>query len=47
MARVAVLGAGELGGVLAHKLAARDRVGSVCLIDPARGGGVRQATTMR
>ena len=37
MARVAIVGAGGLGGALAHKLAARDRVGSVCLIDPARG----------
>ena len=36
MARVAIVGAGELGGALAHKLAARDRVGSVCLIDSAR-----------
>ena len=37
MARVAIVGAGELGGALAHKLAARDRVGSVCLIDSSRG----------
>ena len=37
MATVAIVGAGELGGALAHKLVARDRVGSVCLIDSARG----------
>jgi len=37
MARVAIVGAGELGGALAHKLAARDRIGSVCLIDASRG----------
>ena len=37
MARVAIVGAGELGGALAHKLAARDRIGAVCLIDASRG----------
>ncbi len=47
MARVAVLGAGELGGALAHKLAARDRVGSVCLIDPARGVAAGKALDIR
>ena len=47
MARVAILGAGELGGALAHKLAARDRVGSVCLIDPARGVAAGKALDIR
>ena len=37
MAGVVILGAGELGGALAHKLAARDRVRSVCLVDAAKG----------
>ena len=47
MARVAILGAGELGGALAHKLAARDRVPSVCLIDPAREVAAGKALDIR
>ena len=47
MARVAILGAGELGGALAHKLAARARVGSVCLIDAARGVAAGKALDIR
>ncbi len=47
MARIAILGAGELGGALAHKLAARDRVGSVCLIDAARGIAAGKALDIR
>ena len=47
MARVAILGAGELGGALAHKLAARDRVRSVCLIDAARGVAAGKALDIR
>ena len=47
MARVAIVGAGELGGALAHKLAARDRVGSVCLIDAARGVAAAKALDIR
>jgi malate dehydrogenase len=35
MSTIAILGAGALGGALAHKLAARGRVRSVYLIDPA------------
>ncbi len=35
---VAIVGAGELGGALAHKLAARQRVGEVRLIDPTAFG---------
>lgn len=37
MAIVAILGAGDLGAALAHKLAARDRVAEVRLIDAAAG----------
>ena len=47
MARVAIVGAGELGGALAHKLAARDRVGSVCLIDASRGVAAGKAQDIR
>lgn len=47
MARVAIVGAGELGGALAHKLAARDRVGSVCLIDASRGVAAGKALDIR
>ncbi len=47
MARVAIVGAGELGGALAHKLAARDRVGSVCLIDSVRGVAAGKALDIR
>ena len=47
MARVAIVGAGELGGALAHKLAARDRVGSVCLIDAARRVAAAKALDIR
>ena len=35
MSIIAILGAGTLGGALAHKLAGRDRVRAVRLIDPA------------
>ena len=34
MSTVAIIGAGPLGGALAHALAARARVGEVRLIDP-------------
>ena len=37
MSIVAVLGAGTLGGSIAHKIAARDRFNEVRLIDPAQG----------
>ena len=37
MSFIAILGAGTLGGSLAHKLAGRDRVRAVRLIDPASG----------
>lgn len=37
MSFVAILGAGELGGALAHTLARRDRLAEVRLIDPAAG----------
>ena len=37
MSIIAILGAGTLGGALAHKLAARERVRVVRLIDPASG----------
>ena len=37
MSFIAILGAGTLGGALAHKLAGRDRVRAVRLIDPASG----------
>ena len=47
MARVAIVGAGELGGALAHKLAARDRVRSVCLIDASRGVAAGKALDIR
>ena len=36
MSVVAILGAGTIGGALAHKLAERNRVGEVRLIDPTR-----------
>jgi malate dehydrogenase len=35
MPRIAVIGAGPIGGALAHTIARRDRVGEVRLIDPA------------
>lgn len=47
MARVAIVGAGELGGALAHKLAARGRIGSVCLIDASRGVAAGKALDIR
>ena len=47
MVRVAVLGAGALGGALAHKLAARGRVGSVCLIGAAGDGAAGKALDIR
>ena len=34
---IAVVGGGPLGGALAHKLAARNRVGEVRIVDPERG----------
>ena len=37
MSFIAILGAGSLGGALAHKLAGRDRVRAVRLIDPVSG----------
>lgn len=37
MSIVAIIGASDLGGALAHKLAARDRIDEVRLIDPAIG----------
>jgi malate dehydrogenase len=33
MPEVAIIGAGELGGALAHRLACRDSVSSICLVD--------------
>lgn len=47
MAGVVILGAGELGGVLAHKLAARDRVRSVCFVDAAKGVAAAKALDIR
>ncbi|MFN8059162.1 MAG: hypothetical protein U0Q12_08340 [Vicinamibacterales bacterium] len=35
MSLIAILGAGELGGALAHRLAARDRVREILLVDEA------------
>ena len=37
MQRVAIIGAGELGGALAHVLARRDAVDEICLIDQSGG----------
>ena len=37
MSFIAILGAGTLGGALAHRLAGRDRVRAIRLIDPASG----------
>ena len=47
MAGVAIVGAGELGGALAHKLAGRGRVPSVCLIDASRGVAAGKALDIR
>ena len=47
MAGVAILGAGELGGAVAHKLAGRDRVRRVCLIDEAWGVAAGKALDIR
>ena len=47
MGGVVILGAGELGGALAHKLAARDRVRSVCLVDAAKGVAAAKALDIR
>lgn len=47
MVGVVILGAGDLGGALAHKLAARDRVRSVCLVDAARGVAAAKALDIR
>ena len=35
MPQIAIIGAGALGGALAHKLASRNRLAEVRLIDPA------------
>lgn len=37
MSVIAIIGAGPLGGALAHKLAGRGRIGEVRLIDPEEG----------
>ncbi len=47
MSGVAILGAGELGGAVAHKLAGRDRVRRLCLIDAARGVAAGKALDIR
>ena len=44
MPDVAILGAGSLGGTLAHALAARGRVRDVCLIDA--GGRVAEGKAL-
>jgi malate dehydrogenase len=40
---VAIIGAGEIGGALAHRLATRDRVRRIRLIDPFRTAAVGKA----
>jgi len=47
MARVAILGAGDLGGAIAQRLAERARVGAVCLIDEAAGVAAGKALDIR
>ena len=47
MSGVAILGAGELGGAVAHKLAGRGRVRRVCLIDAAPGVAAGKALDIR
>ena len=44
---VAIVGAGTLGGSLAHKLAARDRVDEIRLIDEARGVAAGKSLDIR
>jgi malate dehydrogenase len=43
MSRVAIIGAGDLGGAVADALARRDRVGRVVLIDPAADAAAGKA----
>ncbi|MGH9328812.1 MAG: hypothetical protein ACRD09_00075 [Vicinamibacterales bacterium] len=40
MSLVAIIGAGELGAAVAARVAARDRVGELRLVDPAGGGSI-------
>ena len=47
MSTIAILGAGALGGALAHKLAGRDRVREVRLIDVAAGVAAGTALDIR
>ncbi|MEE2636098.1 MAG: hypothetical protein VYE68_02545 [Acidobacteriota bacterium] len=47
MATIAILGAGTLGGALAHKLAQRDQLARVRLIDPAEGVAAGKALDIR
>ena len=47
MGSVVILGAGELGGAVAHALAVRDRVGRVLLIDPAGTAAEGKALDIR
>ena len=44
---IAILGAGTLGGALAHKLATRDRIRAIRLIDPAPGVAAGKALDIR
>jgi malate/lactate dehydrogenase len=46
MERIAIVGAGELGAAIAARLAARDRVGELRLIDPAGGGSIAAGKTL-
>ena len=47
MSTIVILGAGALGGALAHKLAGRERVRAVHLIDPASGVAAGKALDIR
>jgi malate dehydrogenase len=47
MSQVAIMGAGSIGGVLAHRLAERGRVGEVRLIDEAAGVATGKALDIR
>jgi malate/lactate dehydrogenase len=47
MSIITILGAGPLGGALAHTLAGRNRVGMVRLIDPASGVAAGTALDVR
>ena len=47
MSTIAILGAGTLGGALAHKLAGRDRVHAIRLIDAASGIAAGKALDIR